>query len=390
MSVFAFALPPSFYLVLRAINDVLRRILMLPPQASTVATEIDALQYFEFAMYALISVVYIGAAVYFVLRFRRGRKHDYVPQHRAPGLVMVYAAHVFAVFALFGFLGHLEYAHLRAAPSNARDVYVTAKQWMWKFAYADGGATVGVLYVPVGQPIRLLITSRDVIHSFWVPAFRLKQDAVPGTFNTLWFEVKKPGAYQVMCAQMCGPGHSRMWAQVVALGPEDYERWREGEQPEVSRAAVGLTEAGPNQPAASAPGTADPIVHGKDAAAQYGCLRCHTVDGQRHIGPTWLGLFGSDEPLQDGTSAHVDAAYITESMMDPAAKIVRGFPNVMPSYQGLIQPDDTASIIEYIKSLRNARAPHTMAPLPTGPLTGPNGVSGKQTAPPHGGRGGSQ
>jgi cytochrome c oxidase subunit 2 len=379
-----FAWPPSLWIVLEAINHVYQTVLLLPDQASTVAAKIDALHYFQITCYTLIAIAYFGVAIYFMLRYRRrGDDEAYTPLVTAPALVMGVGVGMFALFLVFWFISYREYKTIRTPPAHALDVYVTAKQWMWKFASTEGGASVGVLYVPVHQPIRLLITSRDVIHSFFVPAFRLKQDAVPGTYTTLWFEVKDPGTYRVMCAQMCGPGHARMWGQIVALSQRDYARWREGEAPPVDRAALGLPDRLPGdtgpQPAF------DPAALGQRAAAQYGCLKCHTIDGQPHIGPTWLGLFGSDEPLADGTRVHVDEAYITQSMMDPTAAIVAGFQPVMPSYEGLIDPSDTAAIIEFIKSLRDVSRPHVVSPMPAGPIDAvPSHASG--TRAPQGGR----
>lgn len=368
----ALTLPPSLQVVLDAVNDILRRMLMLPEQASTVAVRTDALQYVELAIYTAISIVYIGTAVVFLLRYRRGGSHAYVAQDSAPGLLLAYSGGVFTLFALFWYAGYVQFRHIRTPPADARDVYVTAKQWVWKFAYADGGASLDVLYVPVGRPIRLLLTSRDVIHSFWVPAFRLKQDAVPGTYTSLWFEATSPGTYQVMCAQMCGTGHSRMWAQIVVLDAAGYDRWRRGEAPEVD--------------AATAAPPFDLVEAGRRAAVEYGCLRCHTVDGQPHIGPTWFGAYGSEVRLEGGGTVPFDPAYITESMMDPTAKIVRGYPAVMPSYAGLIEPAQTAAIVEYIKSLGAARAPAVVAPPPAGPIDGIGPRSGGP--PPRPGRGG--
>jgi cytochrome c oxidase subunit 2 len=376
--ILAFALPPSLRVVLDAANNVYRTVLMLPEQASTTAAMVDSLHYFEITVYTIIAVLYMGTAVYFLVRFRRRTDHDPVAQVEAHGTVVVYAGSMFGIFLVFWLFGFLQFRTMRAPPANATDVYVTAKQWTWKFAYSTGGASVDVLYVPVHEPIRLLLTSRDVIHSFWVPAFRLKQDAVPGTYTTAWFEVKDPGAYQVMCTQMCGAGHARMWAQVVALDAEDYEKWRRGELPGAQTDAAGPMEAssGPSAAPVNLAGI------GRQRSAEFGCLKCHTVDGQQYIGPTWLGLYGSEVVLDDGSRTPADAAYLTESMMDPAAKIVKGFTPVMPSFQGLLSPGDTAAIIEYMKSLRDAKQPRVVSPPPVGPVY----VPAVPVPPPAGGR----
>lgn len=363
-------LPDSLAGVLEAINKVYRTVLGLPVQASSVAREIDALHYLQITIYTTIAIAYYAVAFTFLVRYRRRGPYRPTPSIAAPGLVTTYAAGVFGLFAIFWGLGHLEFRTLRTPPADALDVYVTAKQWTWKFAYADGGESAGVLYVPVGQPVRLLLTSRDVIHSFFVPAFRLKQDAVPGTYTTMWFEAIEPGTYDVFCTQMCGVGHSSMAARVAALTAGDFDAWRAASAG-VAGSALVPGAAGNGAPD-SLPPTSSLAAHGQEVAARLGCLRCHTTDGQRHIGPTWRGLFGSTVPFEDGTSGVADAAYLTESMMDPARRVVRGFPPVMPSYQGLIAPEEAAALVEYIRSIRaplppSARTPPPAAPIPAVP-----------------------
>jgi cytochrome c oxidase subunit 2 len=364
-----FSWPSSLWVVLEAVNRVYRTILLLPPQASAMAGYVDALHYFEITIYTVIAILFMGTTTVFLIRYRRRSSVDNdSAEVRAPGLVGLYACGMFGLFFVCWVLGEVQYTRLRTPPAEALDVYVTGKQWTWKFAYTQGGASVDVLYVPVGRPVRLLLTSRDVIHSFWVPAFRIKQDAVPGTYTSMWFSATQAGAYQVMCAQMCGPGHSRMWAQVVALDEGDYAKWRAGTPPPTSRASIGLLDRLPGDRAPDTPVT--PAEEGRVAAATFACLKCHTTDGQPHIGPTWLGLYGSQELLQDGTRVTVDEAYITRSMMDPALQIVHSFKPVMPSYQGLITPADTAAIIEFMKTLRDARQPRVVAPMPAQPIDG--------------------
>jgi cytochrome c oxidase subunit 2 len=332
-------LPHALHIVFDTVNRVYRLLLLLPPQASTLARRIDGLHYLEITIFTLIAIAYYGVAVWFLVRYRARPGRDHGPLIQAPVLIGMWGGGLFAVFTLLWLIGQWEFRQIRTAPANAVDVYVTAKQWMWEFAYTDGGSSVGVLYVPVNQPVRLLLTSRDVIHSFFVPAFRLKQDAVPGTYTTLWFDATQTGTYPIECTQMCGPGHSTMLAQVAVLSREDYDRWRADEA----------------SPAIDSDG-ASPVEAGRRAAADFGCLKCHTIDGQPHIGPTWLGLYGSQEQLQNGERVIVDPAYITESMMDPTAKIVAGFPPIMPSFQGIVTPADTAALIEYMKSLGDPKS----------------------------------
>jgi len=258
---------------------------------------------------------------------------------------------------------------VRVPPEDSLEIYVTAKQWMWKFAYPEGHHQIATLYVPAGKPVKLIMTSRDVIHSFYVPDFRAKQDVVPGRFTTLWFEVKEPGRHEILCTEYCGVSHSTMRGEVIALSPSDYDRWLRG--------LYSPPPAGQDDERPAVVGQYDPRVpvrlaqQGIDVAARMGCLRCHTLDGTPHLGPTWLGLYGARVPLGGGSFALVDPAYITESMMDPLAKMHEGFQPIMPSYRGLIQPAETAAIIELMKSLRASppqpglREPWYTLPNPT-------------------------
>ena len=201
-----------------------------------------------------------------------------------------------------------------------------------------------MLTVPVGQPIKLIMTSRDVIHGFYVPAFRIKQDVVPGRTTTTWFEAVEPGSYDVLCTQYCGTRHSFMRAQIVALAEDDYARWLDA-----SRDPLTSPDAkGDGQGLAA---------RGRQIAGERGCLRCHSVDGSPVVGPTWADAYGRRRPIAGGGDVLVDEAYLTESMMDPQAVIAAGFPPVMPSYQGVLAPDEIAALLEYIRSLRDVAVP---------------------------------
>ncbi|HEX7051825.1 MAG TPA: cytochrome c oxidase subunit II [Longimicrobiales bacterium] len=332
---------------LNALNAFYRRALTLPPQASTIARDIDGLHYFEitimFAAAGLIAVV----ALYFVVRYRRRPGRDPTPRIVAPHwFEMVLYAGLLGLFVLFWVIGFRQYIDLSAPPDSAVDVYVTAKQWMWEFAYPEGPASAGVLYVPAGRPVRLHLTSRDVIHSFFVPDFRIKRDAVPGMYTTAWFQANAPGTHQILCTEMCGVGHSQMLARVVVLRPADFETFLLRRAPAATPTSG--RDATPNAP----PARGAPLaVIGRAAAARHGCLGCHSIDGTRRTGPSWLGLFGSTQLMADGERIRVTPAYITESMMDPQRRIVAGYPPVMPSFMGQISPAETAAIIEYMRSL---------------------------------------
>lgn len=341
-------------------NEYLRQILFLPQQASTFAREVDTLHYF------VISVTMLGATfvtlvgAYLLVRYRSRPPRPDAPNadagtqpHFLYELVAVVGLAV--LFLVWWVIGVRQFMRIRVAPEGAMDVYVTAKKWMWKFAYPEGQRSIGVLYVPAGKPVRLLMTSRDVIHSFYVPDFRVKQDVLPGRYTTLWFEAPRAGTYDVFCAEYCGTEHSMMRATVVVLDPNDYGRWRDGTLSPVIAETRPTPEthiaAGPQ--AVETPGPPVTLAReGERVAAEQGCLRCHTLDGTPHIGPTWAGLYRSVVPLEGGGTKLADEAYLTESMMDPNAKIHQGFAAVMPSYQGILDAPEAAAIVELIKSLR--------------------------------------
>ena len=354
-------------------NEMMRTLLFLPEQASTVASQIDWLHYF------VITITMIGATgvalvtLYYIVKYRarieRGEdlQHDVEPRRVRGPLSLTVELFGFggllALFVLFWVIGFRQFVHLAAPPKDSMTIYVTGKQWMWDFAYPNGTGSNGVLYVPVGRPVKLVMTSRDVIHSFFVPAFRVKHDVVPGRSTTLWFEVKKPGRYPVYCTEYCGADHSTMRAEVIALSDVEYERQMAGLAPapiataDVSLQAFGA-QGNPNR-------TLSLAVMGERVAAERGCFRCHTPDGTPHIGPTFAGLYDARIALDSGQTVTADEAYLTSSMMDPAAQIHRGFPNVMPSYQGLLSAAQVGALVEYIRSLRDVHRYQGKEPLPT-------------------------
>jgi len=335
---------------LEAVNTFYRTLLGLPEQASTIAWQIDALHYFEISTMWTAAGVIGTVATYYVIRYRRRPGHFTTPRVTVSltGELGLFSG-LLALFVLFWAIGFRQFKQMGLPPDNALDVYVTAKQWIWKFSYPTGPASVGVLYVPAGRPVRLNLTSRDVIHSFFVPEFRIKRDAVPGMYTSIWFEAIAPGRYPILCTEFCGTGHSMMLSEVVVLRAEEYDDWISG------RAPAQPARQTPFDPEIDAVTRLDNSVRladfGRDVAARHGCLGCHTLDGTRHIGPTWLGLYSRWEELTTGERIYVNEAYITESMMDPQAKIVAGFAPVMPSFLGQVTPAETAAIIELLKAL---------------------------------------
>ena len=311
--------------------ELIRRLMMLPPPASSVAPALDRL---DVAILLVTIVGALGVAIALGVLYaqyrdrpdRPDRAHRRRPRH-GTRVELALAAGTLGMFIAFWVVGFRQYSELREPPPGAMRVYVVAKQWMWQFAYADGHTAQDELRVPVDQPVELLMTSRDVIHSFYVPAFRLKQDVLPGRMVTLWFTATAPGRYDIFCAEYCGNGHSRMRGAVIALSDEDYATW------------------------ASQQSTGELADVGRKLAVDRGCMRCHTADGTPHIGPTWRGLYDSDVTLQDGSAVRADDAYLTASMMDPNAQIVAGYAPIMPSYFGQLSGADAGAIVEYIRSL---------------------------------------
>ena len=325
-------------------------LLDLPPEGSTAAAGIDALHVFVISVTMVSSALVFALAGYFVLRYprrsERALTERIVASAWGEGSIIL---GIFTLFIVWWVIGFRQYVAMQDAPRDAATVYVTAKQWMWKFTYPDGRSANDVLTVPVGKPIKLAMTSRDVIHSFYVPGFRLKQDVIPGRYTSVWFEATAPGEYPIFCAELCGVSHSFMRGAVVVLPPEDYERWLRG-------------------PSRDASGETDLATQGTGAARRRACFACHTATGERHLGPTWAGLYGSWVTLADGRRVLADEAYLTRSMMEPSADVVEGYRPIMPSYFGVLEQPEVAAIVEYIKSLRDVEQPSGVR-LPTLEIT---------------------
>ena len=332
-------------------NELMRKMLFLPEQASTMAYAVDRLHYFVITTTMIVSTLIGVAAVGFYVKYRwKGRIGAKGEPVYTTFLGETLIIGVPAFFFLLWFaIGYRDFIRLQTPPAESMDVYVMGKQWMWKFAYPDGPNGVNVLRVPANRPVRLLMTSRDVIHSFFVPAFRIKQDVLPGRYTETWFEATMPGRYPVFCAEMCGTGHSTMRAEVVVMAPADFDKWfteqRQQTRPRQKDGTKTLAEE--RDPHATM------IEMGRKLAESAGCCKCHSTDGSPHIGPTWLDMYMRKETLQGGAIQIADEAYITESMMDPKAKQVQGYQLVMPSYHGRLEGPESAAIVEYIKSLRS-------------------------------------
>jgi cytochrome c oxidase subunit 2 len=312
----------------------------LPEQASTVAHEVDFAFYFVYWVSAFFAVLITALIVYFAIRYRHRpgvrEKADPAPHHNLPLEVAWTVPPTLLVVAFFwvGFRGFMDIA---TPPDNAYEVQVTGQKWNWLFTY-PGGYVDPDLHVPVDTPVRLVLSSQDVIHSFFVPAFRIKRDVVPGRYNKAWFQSGKPGSYQVFCAEYCGTSHSTMLAKVVVHEPGQFERW-------LADASNFLDKMPPEEA-------------GEKLYTQRGCPQCHSLDGKPSTGPTFAGLFGSSVALSGGGSVRADEGYIRTSILEPSAQVVAGYEPVMPSFQGKLNDREIDAIIAYLKTLQAGQGGH--------------------------------
>jgi cytochrome c oxidase subunit 2 len=306
----------------------------MPRDTSVTASDIDWLYMFMVWMSVICSVGIFAAMVYFVMKFRAtSRKANEVSEpsseHNTALEIGWSVIPLLICIALFvwGFQG---FVNLRTPPKGALEIHVTGQKWKWLFDYPHG--TEDVLHVPVDRDVRLILQSVDVLHSFFIPNFRQKMDAVPGRYTDLWFRATEAGEFPVFCAEYCGTAHSDMLTYVKVHEPGGFEKWQAAAAEKILKMP--------------------PVELGKLTVEKQGCLVCHTADGTPKIGPTWKGVFGKPEKLIGGTSVTVDENYIRESLIDPAAKIVEGYPPSMPTYAGKLKDAEITGIIEYIKTLK--------------------------------------
>jgi cytochrome c oxidase subunit 2 len=325
----------------------------LPLQATDVAARWDNLYNFLVWLSVFFCVLVVGGMVYFAFKYkaRPGVKPKYITGNHLLEAVWIVIPTVL-LMVIFGW-GYSVYQSMTQAPLDAYEVRVIGKQWLWQFQYDNGRTTIGELYVPMNRPVKLIMTSEDVLHSFFIPNFRVKQDVVPGMYTSVWFEAKMPGKHQVFCTEYCGTSHSGMLAQVIALDDKQWADWNAGKKlGAIPVAGRELTDA---ERAAAASG-GDKMVplaeQGKALFTTKTCVTCHSVDGSPKVGPTLKGVFGSKVELADGSTVTADENYIRESIEKPNAKVVKGSQPVMPTFQGLINETELNALIAYIKSLK--------------------------------------
>ena len=299
-----------------------------PDQASSYSGRVDSLFAFLCVLTILVGVAITLLILYFAVKYRR-KNEDEVPRPVAGSMKLEMVWMIIPFFISMGIFvwGSSIYYTMYHAPKEALEVYVVAKQWMWKFQHLDGQREINELHVPAGRKVKVMMTTEDVIHSFYVPAFRIKLDVVPGKYSTVWFEPTKAGRYHLFCAEYCGTGHSRMIGWIDVMEASEYQAWLSGGASEGSLASSG-----------------------EKLFQQLACVTCHRSDATGR-GPVLEGLFGKEVQLQDGSKIKVDEAYIRESILNPRAKVVAGFQPIMPTFQGQVSEEQLLQIVAYIKSI---------------------------------------
>ena len=307
---------------------------LFPHQASEQAAQVDAAYFFMVAVTAFFALLIAGLVVYFAFRYRR-RHPDEIGTaiHGSLALELTWTVIPFFIVMVMFAWGAKVFFDLYRPPAGAMEIYVVGKQWMWKVQHMDGRREINELHVPVGRPVKLIMGSEDVIHSYYIPAFRVKADVIPGRYNVLWFTASRPGRYHLFCAEYCGTKHSGMVGSVVALEPAQFQAWLQGGRASESPAAAG-----------------------EQLFQDLACNTCH-FQGSQGRGPLLANLYGGKVELQDGRVVDADEAYIRESIVNPQAKIVAGFQPLMPTYQGLVSEEGLLQLIAYIRSLSGEGRP---------------------------------
>ncbi len=293
-----------------------------------------------------------GVMLYFVFRFSR-KRHPQAEEvkENVPLEILWTVIPTILVLAIF-FVGWKGFVYMRTAPPDAMVIHVTARQWSWTFDYANGKES-NVLYVPVRKPIKLLMTSADVLHSLFIPAYRIKEDCVPGMETHLWFLPDQLGSYDLFCTEYCGVGHSSMITKVDVMTQQDFDAWYSGKNEQAGEKSV--KEEGARKTVRKAPEATTLAHEGAELLQVKGCIACHTADGTPKIGPTFKGVFGKKETvIHNGQEREitVDEAFIKQTLLHPEIDRVKGFPPLMPSQQGQLTDDQIRAITEYIKTLK--------------------------------------
>lgn len=304
------------------------------PAASAHARHLDTLIGGFSVLVALLAGPVIVLIFAFAVRYRRGKRVDRTrSEGRNVWLEVSWSVILFVLILGFFAVAARMYFALHEPPPDTVPITVVAKQWMWKFQHPTGQAEINRLHVPIGQPVRLTMTSQDVIHSLYVPALRIKQDVLPGRYTELWFTADRPGTYHLFCAEFCGTDHAAMGGGLIALAPGDYARW--------------LADAG---------GGGSLAAQGAALYARLGCGSCHDA-GAAVRAPPLGGLFGSTVTLADGTTRRADEQYLRDAILDPNAQIAAGYRAIMPTYRGIVDEAAAMKLVAYLRSLPKGTRP---------------------------------
>jgi cytochrome c oxidase subunit 2 len=308
--------------------------LLMPPANSTIASEVDALFYFIFYTAIVLFVLVMSFTAYFVIKYRRRGERELTSgvAHNTKLEILWTVIPTILVIIVFVW-GFKTYLKMNIAPKDALEIKATGQKWFWTFDYPNGANTMNDLVVPVGKPVKLLMSSQDVIHSFFVPDFRVKMDVLPNRYTIIWFEALNVGEFDIFCTEYCGKGHSEMLGKVKVISEDHYAAW-------LKEAAVDIPEGMSLEEA------------GKLLYKTKACATCHSIDGTPGVAPSFLGKFGSTEKLADESEVLVDENYVRESILNPQTNVVMGFQPVMPTYQGVITDRQIDALISYLKSLK--------------------------------------
>ncbi len=302
---------------------------LFPAEASTIAPYMDALYFFLVAI-SIVGLVFVASLIfYFSLRYRRDKNPVATQIEGSTILEATWTIIPLALFLVVFVWGGLLYFRIYDPPSNAMNIYVVGKQWMWKAEHPGGQHEINALHVPIGQPIQLTMISQDVFHSFSIPDFRVKREVIPGRYSTVWFQATDPGTYHIFCTQYCGTLHSGMIGEVTAMTPTDYKKWLDQ-----SNSGMSLAQ------------------NGERLFASMGCNACHSGNAAAR-GPNLAGVYGSKLTLTDGSQVLVNDAYLRDAILSPSQHVTAGFAPIMPTYQGQISEDGLIDLVEYIKQLHS-------------------------------------
>lgn len=335
---------------------------LFPEQASTTAQHVDALFFFLCAVCGTMAVLIAGLVLFFAFKYHRRAEDERTPRILGNNaLEWFWTITPLFVFLVMFVWGATIYTAVAEPPPDAPEIFVVGKQWMWKIQHPDGQREINELHIPVDRPVKLTLTSEDVIHDFFVPAFRTKIDVIPGRYVRTWFQPTKTGRFHLFCAQYCGTSHSNMVGTVVVMERDEYRDWLDSQE-----ATGSLAD------------------QGRQLFLKFQCITCHSSDAEARA-PVLEGLYGRTVSLRDGRRAVADDAYLRESILYPEEKIVQGWEPIMPTFKGQVTEEDLIKLLSYIKSLKVGKTPvrnEDAAPPLDAPKVPPGGNPSQRQAVP--------